>query len=513
MNYKSVALLIGVGLLMLAIATLLAPFSQPYVQAQQNILGNPGFEGKWYDVAIGQVPNSYKWQWVDGVKLPGGNHNACAPESRVLPKSQVPADEHALYFRDGNQCVKIFKGGCPIYVALTQDVKNLEVGRQYRFTAPVYVDVFEWDNKKVAPTDPYAAMIRLGAGPKGASWQDENAVTFSGWWSGDNVGTDNFFLHWVEPSFEFVATAPEMTVYVVLIAKWGLDNNGFFLDGLGLYPLEMVQTPTPTNPPPPPTPTYGPSPTPRNTPTPRPDGATVHIVEAGDTLFGIALTYNVPVDQLRTLNAGSLGPNDLIRVGQELVISLPSQTPTSTPLPEPPTVEPAGVATSAAEAPPGEGASICVLAYHDRNNNTFRDDEVTEELLPNAEFTIADSSGVVARHTSDGVHEPHCFTGLVPGTYRVIINPPPGYVTSGSAEWPVAVADRTSLDIQFGNVRGEGPVPEAATATPETGEENTSSAGATVRRIFSTIAKVSGIVVLLLAAGVAALFVINRRRM
>jgi LysM repeat protein len=512
-KHKSVALPAGVGLLMLAIATLFALFSQPYIQAQQNILGNPGFEGGWYDIVIGQVPNSYKWQWADGVKLPGGHHNTCAPESRVLPKSQVPASEQSLYFKDGNQCIKIFKGGCPVYAALTQDLKNLEVGRQYRFVVPIYVDVFDWENKKVAPTDPFDAMIRLGAGPKGASWQDENAVTFSGWWSGENVGMDNFFLHWVEPSFEFVATAPDMTVYVVLAAKWGMDNNGFFLDGLGLYPQEVVETPTPTNPPPPPTPTYGPSPTPRNTPTPRPDGATVHIVESGDTLFGIALTYNVPVDQLRTLNAGSLGANDLIRVGQELVISLPSQAPTSTPLPEPPTVEPVGVATSEAEPPPGEGASICVVAYHDRNNNTFRDDEETEELLPNAEFTIADASGVVARHTSDGVHEPHCFTGLVPGTYRVIVSPPAGYATSSPAEWPVAVADRTSLSIQFGHVRGDGPLPEEATVTPEPGEESTSNAGATVRRIFSTIAKISGIVVLLLAAGVAALFVINRRRM
>jgi LysM repeat protein len=494
------------------IAVLLVSSSQANVLAQQNILGNPGFEGGWYDIAIGQTPNSYKWHWADGVKLPGAHNNTCAPESRVLPKSQIPADEHSLYFKDGSHCVKIFKGGCPIYTALTQDVKNLEVGRRYRFKAPVFIDVFEWDDKKVAPTDPYAAMVRLGAGPKGASWQDENAVTFSGWWSGENVGLDNFYLHYIEPSFEFVATQPEMTVYIVLWAKWGMDNNGFFLDGLGLYPLEMEQTPTATNPPPPPTPTFGPSPTPRNTPTPRPDGATVHIVESGDTLFGIALTYNVPVDQLRALNAGSLGPNDLIRVGQELVISLPSETPTATALPEPPTPEPAGVATSVAEVPTA-GASICVLAYHDRNNNTFRDDEETEELLPNAEFTVADASGVVARHTSDGVHEPYCFTGLASGTYRVIVSPPPGYATAGSAEWPVAVAEGTSLNIQFGNVRGEGSASEETTPTPEAEEEGTSSAGATVRRIFSTIARISGIVVLLLAAGVAALFVINRRRM
>jgi hypothetical protein len=37
--------------------------------------------------------------------------------------------------------------------------------------------------------------------------------------------------------------------------------------------------------------------------------------------------------------------------------------------------------------------------------------------------------------------------------------------------------------------------------------------GSTLSRTFATVAKVSGILVLILAAGVAVLFVLNRRRM
>jgi len=153
-----------------------------------------------------------------------------------------------------------------------------------------------------------------------------------------------------------------------------------------------------------------------------------------------------------------------------------------------------------------------VLAYHDRNSDTFRD-EGTEELLPNAEFTVADASGVIDRYTSDGVHEPHCFAGLAPGAYRVIQNSPPGYASSGPAESSVAVAEGTSFDVQFGNVRSETETPgEAPTPTSESEGENGSNDG-TISRLFATVAKVSGILVLILAAGVAVLFVLNRRRM
>jgi LysM repeat protein len=511
---RNVALPIVAGLFMLMIAVLLTYPFQTAVQAQENLLANSGFEEGWYHingVPELQMPNNWGLKWVDGAKVPGSNTNAARPETRVLPRSQVPENEQPLFFRDGSYCVKIFKGGRPIYTSMYQDVNGLEVGRRYRLVAPIYVDVYNWENKKVAPADPYAAMVRLGVGLAGANWKDANSVTYSGWWSGENVSS--FYLAYNEYSFEFVATAPQMTVYVTMLAKWGIDNNGFFLDGFGLYPLEMEQTPTATNLPPPPTPTYGPSPTPRFTPTPRPDGATVHIVESGDTLFGIALMYNIDIDEIRRLNAGSLGPNDIIQPGQALVISVPSETPTPSPLPPPPTPETSAPATSIAETV-GGGASICVLAYHDRNSTTFREDEATEELLPNAEFTVANASGVVARHTSDGIHEPHCFTGLAAGTYRVILNPPPGYAPSGPAEWPVAVAEGTSLDIQFGNVRDESALPaEPSEPTPTNENDQNPSGGSTISGIFTTIAKVSGILLLLLAIGAATLFFLNRRRM
>jgi len=243
----------------------------------------------------------------------------------------------------------------------------------------------------------------------------------------------------------------------------------------------------------------------------------VHIVEPGDTLYGIALMYNVDVNQIRALNAGSIGPNDLIQVGQELVISIPAQTPT--PLPPPPTATPEITPTSAPETGgggtgAGEGASICVLAYHDRNNNTFRDDATNEELLPSAEITVANEGGAVARYLTDGVHEPHCFTGLTPGAYRVILKPPTNYAPSGYAEWSVAVAEGTTLEIQFGITRA---APEESTGTQEatpvdTDERASQESNISLAGVFVILARIGGIVLLLFAAALAVLFALSQRR-
>jgi hypothetical protein len=244
----------------------------------------------------------------------------------------------------------------------------------------------------------------------------------------------------------------------------------------------------------------------------------VHTVQSGDTIFGIALRYGVSADQIRQLNAGSIGANDIIQIGQELVVSLPSEAPTSTPLPQPPTATPEPESAAVMSPPPEpEGASICVLAFHDRNGDTVRDPG-SEELLPNVEFTVANASGVVSEHTTDGVSEPYCFTGLAPGPYRVIQQAPAGYRPTGLPEQNVALAAQTSFDFQFGNARteaaGSGDVEQGEAETNPANEEE---AGETNERsllssILVNVARVAGILVLILAGAIAVLFVLSRRR-
>jgi DNA-binding CsgD family transcriptional regulator/LysM repeat protein len=65
---------------------------------------------------------------------------------------------------------------------------------------------------------------------------------------------------------------------------------------------------------------------------PQEDGSIIHTVEEGQTLWSIAVAYDVPVNQLRFLNQISEG-SDVIYVGQQLYIRTAStQIPTSTPI-------------------------------------------------------------------------------------------------------------------------------------------------------------------------------------
>ena len=508
---------------MLATVMLWASPQQAQAQEQENLLRNSGFEQGWYDVSgTQQAPNEWKMHWTEGEQMGDANNVTARPESRVLPKTQVPPDEHNLFFRDGSYTVKIFWAKSPIHVAMSQDVSGLEVGREYRFVVPVFIDTFEWDGKKMPPSDPFAAEVRLGAGPTGVNWQDAAAINFSNWANASN--TSGFYLSRSTLQYTFEATAPAMTVFVEYKSKWGIDNSGIFMDALRLEPLGMATPPTSTPLPPPPTATPGPSPTPLPTPTPRPDGSIVHVVESGDTLGSIAMRYDVSVDELQELNAGSIGADNLIRVGQELVVSVPSETSTATPLPQPPTQTPEAEAeTSPSATPESEGASVCVVAFHDRNGDTVRDPD-SEDLLPNVNFTLANASGVVAEYTSDGVSEPYCFTGLAPGSYRVIQQAPAGYEPTSLPEQNVALAEGTSFDLQFGNTRtaaegsSEGSDPEtnpdAETETVSSNNEDAANNNGRdlLGRMLTNIARIAGVLVLILAGAIAVLFFLTRRR-
>jgi len=389
-------------------------------------------------------------------------------------------------------------------------VTGLEPGATVQFSAYAHGWSCDSDeNLGYSCGDPWNQRFQVGIEPNGIADPFAPSIV----WSPEQTSPDTYRL--IGPVTAQVGPNGSVTVLLRSQTKWAYQHADAYWDDASLVVTSPGIEPTNTPPPPPPTATAGPSPTPRATATPRPDGATVHIVESGDTLFGIALEYGVTVDQIRELNVGSI-EGDIISIGQELVISMPTQAPT--PLPPPPTAAPtaAPVASSGDTTPaPGGGASICVLAYHDRNGDTFQDPE-SEELLPNVHFSVANASGVVAEYTSDGISEPYCFTGLAAGAYRVIGQAPAGYRISGPAEWPVALSDGTSMDLQFGNVRDEEAVPESTATGPDEinpdAAEHSDDKTTLSAQLLSTVAKIAGILVLVLAGGVAVLFFLTRQR-
>jgi hypothetical protein len=148
---------------------------------------------------------------------------------------------------------------------------------------------------------------------------------------------------------------------------------------------------------------------------------------------------------------------------------------------------------------------VCVLSYDDRNGNRFRDPG--EPLLPYAVFSLSDSRHVVETYSTNGLHEPHCFSNLTPLVYFVSEMNPPGYESTTHDSWGISLQNGATINLEFGNRAEELPTP-TPTATPVPSP--------TPPALFSVIGNAvvgySGVIVLVLALGVLVAYNVARRQ-
>ncbi|WP_420640722.1 SdrD B-like domain-containing protein [Candidatus Leptofilum sp.] len=539
---------------LLLVATLLvALLSIPRndVSAQDDIISgnlfeNGGFEAGYFNQdSIPQiaVPNGWRMHWLDGVAFEGTDGVvAYRPETVVWNIQDAPPAERPLFFRDGSYTLKLFKPWAPLFVALSQEVSGLEVGRNYRIVAPIYVDIVEsYDGGKQPPgARPDAGFIRFSVGPTGSGWRSAG-LNYSPTWGAANVA--GFYLNSINYIWDFTATSESMIIFLEMGSKVPFVNSGFFMDGVALYALgstgevpassggssgggTVAQA--------------GPTATPFPTPTPRPDGAIIHVVNTGDTFWTIAIRYApalglTPEEALpviRELNNNAA----FITVGQELIIREPGAVvappePTAeTPVEESDApeevIEVEGTNSGATEtealaAPAAEVAAasttgtICVAAFDDQNADGVRDNG-TEGLQADAAITIFRGGSTVTTHITDGASEPYCFENLAPDTYQVQIFPPADYQPTTSPSWAVSVAEGAQISVAFGTRFDPQDTAVADTSTADTAADNTSesseagdAAPADEGGFFSSIGGivlvVAAILVLLAGVGVVML--------
>ncbi len=513
----------------LAVVTLLLASAPTWVGASpslqepgQELLQNPGFEGihcsgggwcpnNWtratFTGAIyGEIftPEGWVTYWSEGTN-PADGRSYGRPECKVIPNAP-PFVGPPARINSGNYAIQQFGFFRSIDSGIYQNLTGLSPGATVQFSA--YAHAWACDDDEhgaYSCSEPYQLLFRVGIDPTGGTDPWSGNIVWASGYSYDEYRR-------IGPVDAQVGEAGTVTVFLRATAKWPVKHNDVYWDDTSLVYTTPPATPTNTPLPPPATNTPGPSPTPLSTPTPRPDGAIVHIVQEGDTLFGISLMYDIPMDEIEQLNAGSIGPNYLLSIGQELVISIPSVTPT-------PAVSPTAVPTQETGPTPGAGGgdsdtgSICVLAFHDRDGDTFRQPD-TEEILPNAVFSLGDAAGLLGQYTTDGLNEPYCFAGLAPGMYRVTMQPPTGYAVSGPSYAAIGLVGAVTMDVALGMQRGEMP-PEgdttpAATDNPDDGSDEERSAWSTV---LLWITRVGGILLLGLAVTIAVIFFLSRRRL
>lgn len=474
-------------------------------QGTENLLINPGFEaGHHHQDGVPEltVPDGWRIHWIDGTDFFGSDGPAARPESVVWFIGDAPANEKSLFFRDGSYALKVFKGGRPMYAALTQDVNGLQVGRSYRLVVPIYIDIVTSyaGGVKVAPSKLNSGMVRLGASRVGAPWLNENEIAYSGWWTAETVSP--FYLSYPIFVHDFVATESSMTIWIEFGSRHTYANNGFFLDTIGLYTLDGAGSGSGTNPPPANPPAApGPSATPFPTPTPRADGAIVHIVQDGDSFWSLAIRYApalnmTPEEALPYIRELNDNPAFLVK-GLEILIAPPqtaapeveavvestaepaadaasASTEEAAPVEPTATPVPTVAATEPAASPPEPVAiaevtnAICVSVFDDQNGDGVLD--AGEGLLADAVLTVSRPSGTVASYVSDGLNEPYCFEGLDSDTYQITFSQPPDYRKTTADNWAIAVSGGSVIPVQFG-----AQLDETALAAAQPEAETTSS--------------------------------------
>ncbi|MCL4266251.1 MAG: LysM peptidoglycan-binding domain-containing protein [Anaerolineae bacterium] len=152
--------------------------AQPPAEAAptgSNLLANASFEEDWYffnGVSEWQVPIHWSLAVDEGPNTltPEEGDVFIRPEVRVVPKSDLPPQEHSMFVLDGNKTIKSFKGGLPIHFAIFTDIP-LPAG-SYRFTIRFFPDVVSsyQNNQKVWATDPLAAEARIIHNGGGTGW-------------------------------------------------------------------------------------------------------------------------------------------------------------------------------------------------------------------------------------------------------------------------------------------------------------------------------------------------------
>jgi len=349
--------------------------------------------------------------------------------------------------RSGIRAQKYFSFGRMHEAGLYQRVGGITPGAPLRFT--IYIQAWQCDKidacgKNGILSDAPAEMhLRVGIDPYGGT----NPFSSNIIWSPEKEAFDR----WVEFAVEAKAQGDTVTVFTHSRADWdwARTSNDVYLDDASLVVVGPGQAQPPSQPTataaaalvpntPGPTFTPGPTSTPAPTRTPRPDGAVIHVVRPGDTLYGISLEYDVSLEELLRLN--NLTRESILSIGQEIVVKVGAGTivppavtstrpgatltptlpatitlPTPTPTPIPPTATATAIPTS-----------LCLSAFEDLNHNTLRDGN--EPGLAGATFVIASGGTEQTRYTTEGSGKPHCLTDLPPGAYSVQIVLPSGYV-------------------------------------------------------------------------------------
>ena len=198
-----------------------------------NLLTNGDFDSghyHWHNIPEIVIPNGWDF-WCEeskSLRIEKQDDPFLRPETVVWNIKDAPDFEKPLFFLSGNYCLKVFKGWGPIWWRLFQSVSGLTPGASYRFSAPVFPDLIMGyaAGKKLFANDALAGeqrlVVRSGTQEFSTPWLDGKSVPFG---------------KYTPLTLDFTAAATTAEVTLEVRGRWGLINNGWFVDSLKLEAL------------------------------------------------------------------------------------------------------------------------------------------------------------------------------------------------------------------------------------------------------------------------------------
>lgn len=531
------------------VALLMGVISLLPVEAQSNLLSNPGFESG-YSGRMGRGDFNFPEGW--------GGWFTTAPQTEAWMNQPPNAFPHTSSFKySGTSSLSISKGSGTFTAATYQEVGDIEAGTVLRGSAFVFIENANGSN----------AQVRIGIGSNVGS-NVNGAITWSGWVTQLN--------NYQQISVDHVATGGSVTLFIYATQTWPNDPNAVYFDEASLVTVGEGQAPASGGNGSADAPVSQPSGvafvSPQDT---EEDDGIQHTVVSGDTVASIAVAYGVTVDEILALN--NLDRGSFLQIGQVLVVAEPSVQPTATVevteevdvtddaetsdepeatedlTPRGTTVQQGAVITEFTETPPPAESptsentptetpvpdtatpaptapvaeadtqgvdpteldpGICVAIFEDDNQNGVL--EPGEANLADGVIAVMDSDDTeVGTHTTTADPIPFCFDDLDAGRYTLNATAPDGYGLTTSPVLRANLEDGDTVTVRFGAKQGLAvlAIPTVDTSNPTAEPEPETG---TVGAEDPDIADFSGLIVfglagMVLVIGMGASLLMRRR--
>lgn len=476
------ALLAGALALLLGISP-----AQSAPDQQANLLNNGSMEGGFYmynnDGDMRGVPNGWEPWYIIA-------ENTDPFVARRKPHYEEEA--HPTHVKDGTFSARYFSSGELHDGGLKQTI-SATPGMTYKFS--IYGFSWTTDNPVVDSESNSQQSLRVGIDPTGGT----NGAAASVVWSAESWTNDKFVLLTVEAA----ATANKITVFTRTKPNWPVRNDSFWDAGTVVASGQAAATspPAPGNTAVPTQPSsWGAQSGTIITATPQPDGSIVHTVGSGESCTGIAVAYNISLDELYSQNSLSNDKCRFIFVGQALAIRPPQQPTAAPPTPTPDTVAMAETPSEIVAPPVQANGSICILGFEDKNGNGLR--EPVEPGLSGMTFEVNNGTQAIATYTTDVQNASYCFAEVPPGSYVVSWT---GEALSPTTDQSLSLSLEPGATItrNFGAQAGDG----------ESGEDGSIGGPAQggLPSWAMALLLAIGVMLLLSGVGVAGYFVLMRR--